>query len=289
MKRLITRPSSLLLVVALAVVAAMCTVSTANAASSARAAPHEPAASTAPCSFTESIQTCASYDPSVAYYDSANNASHCTFVFDIAWGDGGSTTKTVTDPTDGHHLVATHLYAAGVYTITVTPKVTAGTCTTTNSAHTFTLVSSTSAYNCSCVTYVRDTLASQAIKLDGGPGGASGYTEQWMSKHHWRRVVPPNNGTIPDGGKPMVMVWDAYTKGATSADGHMAIVVTDWSRTHLGASGKSPWYNSQTKQWNITVLQDDWSADPINCTPAQHSFTGTNWGNLYGVNFYVPA
>ena len=35
MKRLITRPRSLLLVVALAVVAAMCTVSTAHAASSA--------------------------------------------------------------------------------------------------------------------------------------------------------------------------------------------------------------------------------------------------------------
>jgi hypothetical protein len=37
----------------------------------------------------------------------------------------------------------------------------------------------------------------------------------------------------------MVMVWDANQKGAFGA-GHMAIVVTDWARTHLGASGKSP-------------------------------------------------
>jgi hypothetical protein len=288
MKKRITRPRSLLLVAVLAVVAAVCTVSTANAASSARAAPHEPAVSTAPCNFTQSLQTCESADPSVAYYDTAHNASHCTFVFDITWGDNsGTTKKTITHPTNGHHLVATHLYAAGVYAITVKPRTTSGTCTATSSVHTFTLVSSTSAYNCSCVTYVRDTLASQGITLKGGPSTASGYTEKWMSKHGWRRVVPPNNGTIPAGGKPMVMVWDAKKKGAFG-DGHMAIVVTDWSGTYLGAIGKSPWYNYQTKQWNISVLQDDWAADPSTCTPAQHFFTGTSWGNLDGVNFYVP-
>jgi len=285
MRRLVTRPKSLLLIAALAVVAAMCTISTANAASSASAAPHDSAASDTPCNFVGTLSACESTDPYVAYYSHATgNTSQCTFIFGITWGDGGSVTVTQTDPTDGYHLLAKHTYAGpGVYTITVTVLVAAGNCTGTNSVHTFTL---TNPYNCSCVTYVRDTLASQEITLDGGPATASGYTEQWMNKHGWHRVKP-RNGTIPDGGKSMVMVWDANQKGAYG-DGHMAIVVTAWARSHLGASGKSPWYNYHTKQWNITVLQDDWKTDPSNCTPAQHLFSGSSWGNLSGVNFYIP-
>ena len=141
MKRLITRSRSLVLVAVLAVVAAMCTVSTANAASSTSAAPREPAASSTKCNFVESLQTCESTDPTVSYTDNAyGKTSGCTFVFSIAWGDGGATTETVTDPTDGPHLLATHSYAGpGVYTITVTVQVTAGNCTGTNSVHTFTL------------------------------------------------------------------------------------------------------------------------------------------------------
>lgn len=142
-------------------------------------------------------------------------------------------------------------------------------------------------YNCSCVTFVRDVLAAQGVMLDGGPATAGQYQEKWMDTHGWHRVIPPNNGTIPDGGEPMVAVWDDNQHGA-GPDGHMAIVVTAWSREHLGASGRSPWYNYSTKMWNITVLQDDWSTDPQPCTPAQHLFDSPPWGNLYGVNFYVP-
>lgn len=79
------------------------------------------------------------------YYDTANgDTSHCTFVFNITWRDGGApTTETLIDPTASHHLVGEHTYTApGVYTITVTVQVTvgAGTCTGTNSVHTFTLL-----------------------------------------------------------------------------------------------------------------------------------------------------
>lgn len=141
MKRLITRSRSLLLVVALTVVAAMCIVSTAYAASSASAATRAPAASSARCNFVESLQTCESTDPTVAYYDTAvGDTSQCVFVFDITWGDRSSVTRTLTAPPDGNNLVAEHTYAApGAYSITVTVTVTAGACTGTDSAHTFTL------------------------------------------------------------------------------------------------------------------------------------------------------
>jgi hypothetical protein len=141
MNRIVARPRSLLLVVALAIVAALCTASTANAASSASATPHQPATSSAQCNFVESLRTCISTDPTAAYYDTTHgDTSHCTFVFFINWGDGHSTTRTVINPTAGHHIVGENTYTArGIYTITVVPQVTAGTCTTTESIHTFIL------------------------------------------------------------------------------------------------------------------------------------------------------
>jgi len=139
MKRHIVRPRSLVPVVVLAVVAAMCTVSTARAASYASAAPR--AASSTQCNFVHSLNTCESTDPTIAYYDSpTGNIVNCTFAFDITWGDGGSTTKSLTDPPAGHNLVGKHTYAGpGVYTIAVPVTVTAGTCTAANSTHTFNL------------------------------------------------------------------------------------------------------------------------------------------------------
>jgi hypothetical protein len=141
MKRHIARSRSLVLVVVLAVVAALCTVSTAKAASSASAAPHEPATSSKQCNFVKSLNSCESTDPTVAYYDSpSGNILNCTFLFDVTWGGGGSSTKTLTDPPAGHNLVGEHTYTEpGVYTITVTVTVTAGPCTATDSTHTFKL------------------------------------------------------------------------------------------------------------------------------------------------------
>jgi hypothetical protein len=139
---------NLLVMVALAVVAALCIVSPAQAASSASAgrmstsAPHAPAASARPCHFVGTLNTCKSTTPTAAYYDSVHgDTSQCTFVFHITWGDRSSTTKTVTDPTPGHHLVGKHIYTRPkAYTITVTVKVAAGNCTGTNSVHTFKLL-----------------------------------------------------------------------------------------------------------------------------------------------------
>ena len=100
------------------------------------------AASGTQCNFVSSLRTCQSTDPTVAYYDSpTGDIPNCTFVFDVAWGDGGSTTKTVIDPNASHHLIGEHTYTSPkVYTITVTVKVTVGTCTGINSVHTFTLL-----------------------------------------------------------------------------------------------------------------------------------------------------
>ena len=150
MRRLFTRSRSLLLVVALGVAAAMCAAVPAHAASSASAgrmsteAPSGPAASSAQCNFVSALNTCVSTDPTVAYYDSpTGNIIGCTFAFQITWGDGGSSTATLVDPPAGHNLVANHTYTApGVYNITVTVAVTVGTCTATNSVHTFTLTPS---------------------------------------------------------------------------------------------------------------------------------------------------
>lgn len=142
MNRLIARSRSLLLAVALAVVAGVCTVPTASPAWAASATLHEPAASSTQCNFVESLQTCKSTDPTVAYYDTTHgDTSHCTFIFYITWGDGHSTTKTVTNPTAGHHIAGENTYAArGAYTITVVPQVIAGACTATESVHTFVLI-----------------------------------------------------------------------------------------------------------------------------------------------------
>jgi hypothetical protein len=81
----------------------------ANATSSASAAPGDLAASSAQCNFARTLDACESIDPTVAYYDSpTGNILNCTFVFDVTWGDGGSTTKTLTNPPAGHNLVGEH-------------------------------------------------------------------------------------------------------------------------------------------------------------------------------------
>ncbi len=111
--------------------------------------------------------------------------------------------------------------------------------------------------SCNCVAYVRSQTG-----LPGGPATAAGYTESWMNAHGYRRIMPQNpriNGAI--------MVWDANQKGARSS-GHMAIVAG------------TPRYNAGTKKWTINVRHANWGGCGIRSTPFQ-------WGDLYGVNFYV--
>ena len=292
MKKIFARPRSLLVIIALVMIATMSTISTARAASSSPGtgnAAGVQAASSAQCNLRHTISKCESTDPTVTLstlaYGGTGNTVDCTFVWDINWGDGHSATATEINPPRTWKTISQHTYAATpkTYTVTATGTASAG-CTLNPFVVTFTLLAPVPPpnYNCSCVTYVRDVLAANGVTLNGGPATASGYTEKWMNAHGWHRVKLLNNGTIPDRGKPVVMVWDANKKGAFGA-GHMAIVVTAWSRTNLGASGKSPWYNHKTKVWNITVMQVDWAGI---CSPAQHFFS--SWGNLSGVNFYVP-
>lgn len=149
-KRVFARPRSLLLVLALAVVAALCTVSTARAASPAGSAGNgttasaKMAASDAPCNF-QGDQTCQSTDPAVTVstYQTGDTSS-CTFVWNIDWGDGQSTTDlVVTGPPSGWAVLASHTYAAtGTYTISLTGEVADGVCTLTPFSRTFTLLAS---------------------------------------------------------------------------------------------------------------------------------------------------
>ena len=68
------------------------------------------------------------------------------------------------------------------------------------------------------------------------------------------------------------MVYDRSAKCASSCCGHMALV-------------RSATYNSTTKKWAIYVDDANWGS----CGIRQNRFAGTcaDWGNLWGVNFYV--
>ena len=149
MKRRITRPRSLVLVVALAVIAAMCTVSTAHAASPGGGAgglhptsSHATAASDTPCSFVPSL-TCQSTDRTIALnIDYYGEQSGCTYAWHVDWGDGNSQDFTVTEPADDYVFLANHTYSTTprTYTITVTGQVTVGTCTANPFTAQFTLL-----------------------------------------------------------------------------------------------------------------------------------------------------
>ena len=139
-------------------------------------------------------------------------------------------------------------------------------------------------YQCSCVVYAE---AATGLPAGNSQTGylpyASSYTETVMNELGWHRVVPPGDGTIPSGGKPMVMVMDAGAKGADPIAGHMAVVQQD------------PTYDYTAQLWTISVEEVDWPEG--SCSPTPGTFTGrytTNsgqyvtWGDLYGINFYVP-
>jgi hypothetical protein len=141
MKRLVTRPRSLVLVVVLAVITAICTVSTAHAAPGNGATSRATAASGTPCSFVPAL-TCQSTNAKVALnIDYYGEQSGCTYVWAVDWGDNNSQSFTVTDPADDYVFLANHTYSgAKTYTITVTGQVTDGICTATGFTAQFTLL-----------------------------------------------------------------------------------------------------------------------------------------------------
>jgi PKD domain len=151
MKRLFVQPRSLVLVAVLAVIAGICSMPAASAAPTGGGAgggaamgattSHSKAASNSPCNF-QGAQTCQSTDPTVTVStDQYGDTSNCTFVWDVDWGDGQSSSNVLTDPSDGWVVLAHHKYkATGTYTISLTGQVTAGNCTVTDFSRTFTLL-----------------------------------------------------------------------------------------------------------------------------------------------------
>lgn len=115
--------------------------------------------------------------------------------------------------------------------------------------------------SCNCVYYVRNRTG-----LCGGAGTAAGYTERFMNGQNYVRVSPRAGA---------IMVWDANKKCATSA-GHIAIV-------------RSAAYNSRTRKWEIRVDHANWGGCGIRTNHlVTSSCSSANWGDLYGINFYVP-
>lgn len=178
MKKIFARSRGLLVIVALVMIAAMSGVPTARAASPAgaaggiSAAPHSqaaPGASASPsgqCTFV-GVSTCQSTDPTVAVStDQTGNSDLCTFVWDVNWGDGSSSQRTLTDPPPGWAVLVQHTYAAaGMYTITATGQATGPDCTITPFTLTFTLLAPSPPSSL-------PTTPSPAFVCVTGPGGS---------------------------------------------------------------------------------------------------------------------
>lgn len=118
-----------------------------------------------------------------------------------------------------------------------------------------------SCQDCSCVYYVLCRTG-----LPGGPNDAADYTESVMKSMGYRRVIPRSNA---------IMVWDRGAKCANAQSGHMSLV-------------RRAVYNTATKKWNITVDDANWNPCQVTTGRVLKSSPCADWGNLYGVNFYVP-
>jgi hypothetical protein len=112
---------------------------------------------------------------------------------------------------------------------------------------------------CSCVVYVRSRTG-----LCGGLLYAYQYTETEMWNRGYKRVTPRAGA---------IMVWDRGAKCASRTAGHMSIC-------------RSATYNSTTKKWVIYVDDANWGGCGIRLN--RLTSTCADWGNLWGVNFYVP-
>jgi len=116
-----------------------------------------------------------------------------------------------------------------------------------------------------CVAYVQEHTNPS---LPGGIATAAGYTESKMKEFGYKRIMPQDEGI-----NGAIMVWDANQKGA-EGDGHMAIV-----------SG-TPNYDNNSKKWSITVQHSNWDMKD-HPQPCIKTTTFNQWGDLYGINFYV--
>lgn len=98
------------------------------------------AVSDAQCTF-DTVVLCQSEDPTVAIDAGYTDVSTCTFVWDIAWGDGTSSDVTNVDPANGTEVLARHTYKKpGTYAISPSGQVTVGNCTISTEGYVFSLV-----------------------------------------------------------------------------------------------------------------------------------------------------
>lgn len=171
---------------------------------------------------------------------------------------------------------------------------------------------------CNCVTYVRQLLETAggtgAVGVNPLPGtgqpGADAYGGGWLSADdpNWVEIHPVTRGgqtEIYTAGRPLIMVWAAYSHGA-GALGHIALVVNLWSHEEgmTGSDWIGPLFVSNGKgkppTWHIQVVQSDWYPT-CNGTTVTSSFTEdwfgtpdnkesgtpyTDWTNLNGITFY---
>jgi cutinase len=154
MNKLFVRSRGLLVILTLTLATAMCTVSTASAASAPPSAGSKAGARTAdtspssvPCNLRHTISKCQSTNPTVTVstyaYGGTGGIVDCSFAWTFIWGDGHSTSVTLTDPHVGWRVTAQHKYAKpGVYTMTATGEAIGTNCTLTPFIVTFTLLAS---------------------------------------------------------------------------------------------------------------------------------------------------
>lgn len=119
------------------------------------------------------------------------------------------------------------------------------------------------AVSCSCVLYVRSRTG---LSGTGNPNsGAADYTESVMWSKGYKRVSPRAGA---------IMVWDRGAKGCNGQAGHMSLV-------------RSANYDNGTKKWVITVDDANWV--PCQITVGRLATNnGANWGDLWGINCYIP-
>jgi len=235
-----------------------------------------------------SLATCQSTDHTVAYSDTPfGDASQCTFVFNIAWGDGVSVTRTVTDPAPGHHLVASHVYATPrTYTITVVPQVTVGNCTATSSVHTFTLLAAAPPPARSCkapsvsVTPPGGPIGSQFVIKGAGwnPGGAihiklpsKGFFE---AKQATPAVGPKGNWqtTVTAGKSPAATYTFTFTeKGCPSKISKYSVISTPWNG-----------YVTYIKPTIVNQVSGDWTVPDLHCNSFNVNDSVVTWVGLGG-------
>ncbi len=268
MKEIFARSRSLLVIVAVVMIAAMSTVSTAHAASSAGGAasrsPVAAASSTGQCTFVPALK-CQSTDPVVAlniyyYGDSAD----CTFVWDVDWGDGHSTSNLeVVGPANGYRLLVQHTYLApDTYTIAVTGLVPIGNCVAKAFTATFTLTNPAPPVN--------PAISGKACVFDAPSGVTSVFGHDIFGHVGWGFELPSG-------------YWEF---GANEGPGNL-----DISKT---------WYATGTFQQMLNAFRDKgrhhsltyyktYKCATVNTTSADIGHAGTTVSKEFNELYFIPG